>query len=119
MLKFYKAFNFRAKEVNDHKIQTLLENSIFLRKREYFHNYKIDFFLINVNKFQYFKVNFENQNSFGIKIVLFTDNFTHLHYNTIQLGREAISGCLVIFARNFLAFAFSFIVTECKCKISL
>ena len=56
MLKFYKALNFRANEVNDHEIQALLENSIFLRKREYFHNIKIDFFLINVNTFQYFKV---------------------------------------------------------------
>ena len=59
MLKFYKSLNFRANKVNDHEIQALPENSIFLRKREYFHNTKIDFFLINVNKFQYFKVYFE------------------------------------------------------------
>ena len=59
MLKLCKALNFRANEVNDHEIQALLENSIFLRKREYFHNTKIDFFLINVNEFQYFKVYFE------------------------------------------------------------
>ena len=45
--------------MNDHEIQALPQNSIFLRKREYFHNAKIDFFLINVNKFQYFKVYFE------------------------------------------------------------
>ena len=59
MLKYYKALNFRANEVNDHEIQALLENSVFLRKREYFHNTKTDFFPINVNKFQYFKVYFE------------------------------------------------------------
>ena len=58
MLKYYKALNFRANQVHDHEIQVLLENC-FLRKREYFHNTKIDFFLINVNKFQYFKVYFE------------------------------------------------------------
>ena len=54
MLKFYKALNFKANEANDHEIQALLENSIFLRNREYFHNTKIDFFLINVN--QYFEI---------------------------------------------------------------
>ena len=60
MLKFYKSLNFRANKVNDHEIQALPENSIFfLRKREYFHNIKKDFFLIDVNKFQYFKVYFE------------------------------------------------------------
>ena len=59
MLKFYKSLNFRANEVNNRQIQALLENSIFLRKREYFHNTKTDFFLINVNKFQYFKVYLE------------------------------------------------------------
>ena len=47
-----------------------------------------------------------------ISIALFTDNFTHLHYNTIQRGHKAISGCFVIFARNCLAFAFNFIVME-------
>ena len=45
-------------------------------------------------------------------IALFTDNFTHLHYNAMQRGHEAISGCLVIFARNCLAFVFSFIVMQ-------
>ena len=60
MLNFYKALNLRANEGNDHEMQALQENSIFfLRKREYFHNTKIDFFLINVNRFQYFKVCFE------------------------------------------------------------
>ena len=59
MLKFCKALNFRANEVDGYEIQALLENSIFLRKREYFRNTKTDFFLINVNKFQYFKVYFE------------------------------------------------------------
>ena len=45
MLKFYNALNFRVNEVNDHKLQALLENSIFLKNREYFHNTdKIDFF---------------------------------------------------------------------------
>ena len=44
MLKFYKSLNFRANKVNDHEIQALPENSIFLRKREYFHNTKTDFF---------------------------------------------------------------------------
>ena len=56
MLKFYKSLNFRANKVNDHEIQALPENSILLRKRKYFHNTKTDFFLINANKFQYFKV---------------------------------------------------------------
>ena len=59
MLKFCKSLNFRANKVNDHEIQAQPENSIFLRKREYFHNTKKDFFLINVNKFQHFKVYFE------------------------------------------------------------
>ena len=59
MPKFYKSLNCRASEVNDRQIQALLENSIFLRKREYFHNTKIDSFLISVNKFQYFKAYFE------------------------------------------------------------
>ena len=45
-------------------------------------------------------------------IALFTDNFTHLHYNTIQCGHEAISGYFVIFARNCLAFVFNFIVMQ-------
>ena len=30
-----------------------------LANQQYFHNTKIDFFLISVNKFQYFKVYFE------------------------------------------------------------
>ena len=51
MVKFYKSLIFRVNKVNDHEIQALPGNSIFLRKREYFHNTKIDFFLINVNKF--------------------------------------------------------------------
>ena len=59
MLKFSRSLNFRANKVNDHEIQALPENSISLRKREYFHNTRIDFSLINVNKFQYFKVYFE------------------------------------------------------------
>ena len=59
MLRFYKSLNFRANEVNDHEIQALLKQLYFLRKHEYFHNTKIDIFLINVNKFQYFKVYFE------------------------------------------------------------
>ena len=59
MLKFYKALNFRANEVDDHEIQALLKNAVFLRKREYFHNTKTDIFLINVNKFQHIKVYFE------------------------------------------------------------
>ena len=59
MLKFYKSLNFRANDVNDHEIQARLKKLYFLRKREYFHNTKIDIFLINVNKFQYFKVYFE------------------------------------------------------------
>ena len=29
MLKFYKALNLGANEVHDHKIQALLENSVF------------------------------------------------------------------------------------------
>ena len=45
-------------------------------------------------------------------IALFTDNFTHLHYNTIQRGHEAISGYFVIFPRNCLAFVFKFIVIQ-------
>ena len=59
MLNFYKSLNFRANKVNDHEIQALPENYIFLRKREFFRSTKIDFFQINVNKFQYFKVYFE------------------------------------------------------------
>ena len=53
----------------------------------------------------------ENSNC-NFAIALFTDNFTHLHYNTIQRGYEAISGSFVIFARNCLAFAFNFIVIQ-------
>ena len=56
MFKFKKSLNFRANKVNDQETQALPENSIFFGKREYFHNTKIDFFLINVNKFQYVKV---------------------------------------------------------------
>ena len=59
MLKFYKALNFRANELHDHKIQALLEKFYFSRKLEYFQNTKLDFFLINVDEFQYFKVYFE------------------------------------------------------------
>ena len=59
MLKFYKALNFRANELNDHKIQAPLEKLYFPRKLEYFQNAKTDFFITNVNKFQYFKVYFE------------------------------------------------------------
>ena len=59
MLNFYKAINFRANELYDHEIQALLEKLYFSRKLEYFQNTKIDFFLINVKKFQYFKVYFE------------------------------------------------------------
>ena len=59
MAKFYKSLIFRANKVNDRQIQALPQNSVFLRKWEYFHNTKIDFFLINVNKFQYFKVYFD------------------------------------------------------------
>ena len=43
MLKFYKAFNFRANELNDDKIQAPLEKLYFSRKLEYFQNTKIDF----------------------------------------------------------------------------
>ena len=56
MLRFYKALNFRANELHDHEIQALLEKLYFSRKLEYFQKTKIDYFLINVNKFQYFKV---------------------------------------------------------------
>ena len=59
MLKFYKALKFRANVLYDHEIQASLEKLYFSRKLEYFQNTKIDFFLINVNKFQYFKVYFE------------------------------------------------------------
>ena len=59
MVKFYKSLNFRANEINDHEIQAQIEISIFLKKHNYFHNTKMDFFLINVNKFQYSKVSFE------------------------------------------------------------
>ena len=59
MLKFYRALDFRANELHDHEIQALLEKLYFSRKLEYFQNTKTDFFLINVNKFQYFKVYFE------------------------------------------------------------
>ena len=45
-------------------------------------------------------------------IALFTDNFTHLHYNAMQRRHEAISSYFVIFARNCLAFVFSFIVMQ-------
>ena len=48
----------------------------------------------------------------GCAIALFTDNFTHLHYNAMQCGHGAISGSFVIFARNCLAFVFSFIVMQ-------
>ena len=57
MVKFYKSLNFRANEVNDGPDTSASRKLYFLRKREY--NTKIDFFLINVNKFQYFKVYFE------------------------------------------------------------
>ena len=59
MLKFYKALNFTVNGLNDHKVQLPLEKLYFSIKLEYFQNTKIDFFLINVNKFQYFKVYFE------------------------------------------------------------
>ena len=59
MLKFYKALNCRANELNDHEIQAPLEKLYLSRKLEYFQNTKIYFFLINVNKFQYSKVYFE------------------------------------------------------------
>ena len=59
MLNFYKALNFRANELNNHEVQAPLEKLYFSRKLEYFQNTKIDFFLINVIKFQYFKVYFE------------------------------------------------------------
>ena len=38
MLKFYKALNFRANELNDHKIQAPLEKLYFSRKLKYFQN---------------------------------------------------------------------------------
>ena len=71
MFKFYKSLNFRANKVNDQETQALPENSIFFRKRKYFHYTKIDFFLINVNKFQYVKVYFEkvSTKSAGKKLV--------------------------------------------------
>ena len=72
MFKFYRALKYRENEVNDHEIQALIENSIFFRKREYFHNTKIGFFFsLNVNKFQYFKVYFEkvSAKSAGYKLL--------------------------------------------------
>ena len=45
-------------------------------------------------------------------IALFTDNFTHLHYNTIQHGHEAILGYFDIFTRNCLTFEFNFIAMQ-------
>ena len=45
-------------------------------------------------------------------IALFTDNLTHLHYNTIQRVHEAILGYFAIFARNCFAFAFNFTVIQ-------
>lgn len=47
-----------------------------------------------------------------ILIALFTNNFIHLHYNTIQREHEAISGYFVIFARNCLVFVFNSIVMQ-------
>ena len=47
-----------------------------------------------------------------VSIAPFRDNFTHLHYNAMQRAHEAISGYFVIFARNCLAFVFSFIVMQ-------
>ena len=48
------------------------------------------------------------KNMLILRLALFTDNFTNLHYNTIQRGHEAIA----IFARNCLAFLFNFIVMQ-------
>ena len=36
MLNFYNALNFRANELNDHEIQALQENSIFLENANIF-----------------------------------------------------------------------------------
>ena len=53
MLKCYKALNFRANKINEHEILAFLKKSIYdKKKREYFPNATIDFFLINVNKFK-------------------------------------------------------------------
>ena len=52
MFKFYKALNFRANKINENEILAFLKKSIYEKKREYFQNATIDFFLINVNKFK-------------------------------------------------------------------
>ena len=59
MVKFYKALNFKANEITQSRDTSASRKIYFSRKLEYFENSKINFFLINVNKFQYFKVYFE------------------------------------------------------------
>jgi len=41
---------------------------------------------------------------------LFTLNYSHLHYNVIEHGCEAISGNFAVTARNCLTFTFKCIV---------
>ena len=45
-------------------------------------------------------------------IALFTVNLSHLHYNVIQRGCEAISGQNYKVARNCLAYMLDFIVMQ-------
>ena len=46
MFQFYKALNFRANKINEHEILALFKKSIYEKKREYFPNVTIDFFLV-------------------------------------------------------------------------
>ena len=47
-------------------------------------------------------------------VALFTVNFSHLHYNVLERGCEAISGKTCTIARNCLTFTFKYIVMQMK-----
>ena len=66
-----------------------------------------DFLLDFIITQRYFPVQFHCNS-----IVLFTDNFSSLHHNTIERGLEAFSGNSAVSARYFLASTFKYIVLK-------
>ena len=65
------------------------------------------FLLDSVITQRYFPVQFHCNS-----IVLFTNKFSYLHYNTIERGLEAFSGNSAVSARYYLASTFKYIVMK-------
>ena len=56
----------------------------------------------------------EHKTDLDLPIALFTVTSSHLHYNVLERGCEAISGNFVVSARNCLTSIFKYIVMQMR-----